>query len=177
MSNWSVTPSGLARRVFPAMKSSSWCAARCGPTTDSAAPYCGAMSRWFTPRSSDELQPCAGLLDGGGPARGSAEHRHTAVVAGPAEPPPLHDRRRLGLEPQDVEDGAHVVGEDRETPKAQCRSGPSAPSRRAPWPRPRWRPCRPRRSTTPQFGGISAGISAVLRIIPPTDLPASFHSV
>ena len=64
MSNWSVTPSGLARSVLPAMKSSSRCAARCGPTTDSAAPYCGAMSRWLTPwsRASRSHSPASSTL-------------------------------------------------------------------------------------------------------------------
>ena len=30
---------------------------------------------------------------------------------------------------------------------------------------------------TPQFGGISAGMSPLLSIMPPTDRPPSFHSV
>ena len=42
-----------------------------------------------------ELQPVPGLLDRGGPAGGSSEHRHAALMAGPAEAPALHRRGTL----------------------------------------------------------------------------------
>ena len=41
-----------------------------------------------------ELQPVPGLLDGGRPAGGAAEHGHAALVTGPSEPAALHGRAR-----------------------------------------------------------------------------------
>src|SRR5580698_4505021 len=95
------------------MKSSSRCAARCGPTTDSAAPYWGAMSRWFTPwsRASRSHSPASSALA----AQHAAPPKTATLLSWPVRP----RRRRsmlwsLSLELQDAEDGAHVVGQDRE---------------------------------------------------------------
>ena len=41
-----------------------------------------------------ELEPVPRLVDGGGPAGGTAEHGHAALVPRPSEPAPLHGRAR-----------------------------------------------------------------------------------
>ena len=72
------------------MKISSRRSARCGPTTDSAAPYCGAISRWLTPWSRARLQPPARLLHPGIPAGGTTEDGHAALVTRATQASTLH---------------------------------------------------------------------------------------
>src|SRR5580658_7573087 len=95
------------------MNSSSRCTARCGPTTASAAPYCGAMSRWFTPllRASWSHSPASSTVA----AQQAAPPNTATLLWWPVRP---RRRRSIGprstLELQDAEDSADGVGQDGE---------------------------------------------------------------
>src|ERR1700679_333663 len=91
------------------MKISPRCAARCGPTTDSAAPYCGAMSRWFTPlsRASCSHSPASSTLA----AQQAAPPSTATLLSWPVRPRRRRSIGPLALELQDAEDGADVVSQ------------------------------------------------------------------
>ena len=177
VSNCSVTPSGLARRVLPATKNSL-------PVRRQVRAH-HRLGRPVLRRDVEvvhavvEGQPheVPGLLRRGRPTGRAAEHGHAAVVPGPPEAAALHRRAAQPLSAQDVEDGADVVGQHGEASRLDV--GRAHEHRAAELLRlgHAWRRCRPPRSRRPSSAASRPACRRDLSIMPPTDRPASFHSV